>query len=111
MDRLEKQPTDLRRRHHYMRDGALTRSQLSQRSSRSQIAPYPSQRHPLGFRNEAKTDPNTDCTKNGIQYKSPNAAERIQQAQEGERHHKITEPIRHGGYACRLTAHVERKNL
>ena len=23
MDRLEKQPTDLRRRHHYMRDGAL----------------------------------------------------------------------------------------
>ena len=22
-DRLEKQPTDLRRRHHYMRDGAL----------------------------------------------------------------------------------------
>src|ERR1700680_4683562 len=25
--RLEKQPTDLRRRHHYMRDGALSRSE------------------------------------------------------------------------------------
>ena len=25
MDRLEKQPTDLRRRHHYMRDGTLAR--------------------------------------------------------------------------------------
>src|SRR5271163_4872588 len=25
--RLEKQPTDLRRRHHYLRDGALTQSQ------------------------------------------------------------------------------------
>src|SRR5271166_1855042 len=27
-DRLEKQPTDLRRRHHYMRDGTLAREEV-----------------------------------------------------------------------------------
>jgi hypothetical protein len=37
-----------------------SRSQLSQRSSRSQIALYPLQRHPFGFGNEAKTEPNAD---------------------------------------------------
>src|SRR5215471_21456606 len=32
--RLEKQPTDLRRRHHYMRDGALGRDEARRKRSR-----------------------------------------------------------------------------
>src|ERR1700752_2614793 len=89
----------------------LTSPQFSQRPPRSQVALDKLKRHSLGFWNKAKAKPNTNYTEHSVQYKGPNAAECIYQAQEGQCHNKIDKPIRHGGNAGRLAANVDRENL
>ena len=45
-DRLEKQPTDLRRRHHYMRDGTLGRDPFNRPARCHGVVRLPDMRQP-----------------------------------------------------------------